>query len=249
LNDSLYRVIIPARFGSTRLPGKVLIEIAGKPLLQHVYEAACQSSADKVFIATDSKDVLHCAESFNANCLMTSSKHFSGTERLAEAASLLELQPDDIVVNVQGDEIDLPAKLIDQVARLLMSDPKAAIATLCEKVDPKTAEDPNIVKVVFNKKHEALYFSRSLIPWHKESREDGSACYRHIGLYAYRVGFLEEYSRLEKCRLEIDESLEQLRALYHGARILVNEASAHAGIGVDTKEDLEEARSRLENRL
>ncbi len=236
-----FYVIIPARLGSTRLPGKVLEDIAGKPLLQHVYESACNSEAEHVAIATDDDQVFSIAKSFDAECIMTSSQHASGTDRLAEAARLLDLPANQVVVNIQGDEMGLPPQLINQLANLLTDYPDAQMATLCERiVDARAIDDPNVVKVVFNKNKKALYFSRSPIPWKKP--EANMPFYRHIGMYAYRAGFLQEFAALPKCELEVQESLEQLRALFHGASILIEEACADAGIGIDTKEDLERAR-------
>lgn len=240
-----FTVIIPARFASTRLPGKVLLEIAGKTLLQHVYSTACGSNADKILIATDSKEVFDVAVAFGADCIMTSPGHTSGTERLAEAVAKLDLSDDAIVVNLQGDEIGMPPELIDQVAGLLLGNQSVPMATLCEPVrDPVDVSDPNVVKVVFDNNKRAMYFSRAPIPWHnKESMPSNS--HRHIGLYAYRAGFITEFSRMPKCSLEQSEALEQLRALYHGIDILVEEACMPAGIGVDTEEDLERARKRF----
>ena len=236
-----FNVVIPARLGSTRLPGKVLQDIAGKPLLQHVYESACKSRAAKVSIATDNDQVLSVVESFGAECIMTSPQHASGTDRLAETVKLLGLPADRVIVNVQGDEMGLPPQLINQVADLLIDFPDAQIATLCERiVDARAIDDPNVVKVVFNKDKEALYFSRSPIPWKKPATN--MPYYRHIGIYAYRAGFLKAFTALPKCKLEEQESLEQLRALYHGMSILIEEACEEAGIGIDTLEDLDRAR-------
>lgn len=240
--------IIPARHGSTRLPGKVLLEIEDKPLIQHAYESACKSNAQRVLIATDSEEVRTIALGFNAECLLTSKEHASGTDRLAEVIDIIGLAHDTIVVNVQGDEIGLPPELIDQVAGLLANRPDAQMATLYEKIhEDSEINDPNVVKVVVNKNNEALYFSRSPIPWNKGDSQ--TEFRRHIGIYAYRAGFVAKYPDLPKCELEIQESLEQLRALYHGATIMVDEASARAGIGIDTPRDLERAREIYKNNL
>lgn len=237
-------VIIPARLASTRLPGKVLLEIAGRPLLQHVHSAACQSKASKVLVATDSRQVFDAAVAFGADCVMTSPEHASGTDRLAEAVAKLEVAATDIVVNLQGDEIGMPAQLINQVAELLLKNPSACMATLCEPVgDESDITDANVVKVVFDKNNKALYFSRAPIPW--SGKGTAKNYFRHIGLYAYRAGFLTEFSQLPKCTLEQIESLEQLRALYHGVDILVEEACMPCGLGIDTGEDLERARKRF----
>ena len=237
-------VIIPARLASTRLPGKVLLDIAHKPLIQHVHIAACQSNANKVLIATDSRQVFDAVVAFGAECIMTSPEHGSGTDRLAEVVVKLGLADDDVIVNLQGDEIGMPPQLVNQVAALLLNNPSAQMATLCEPVrEVSDITDPNVVKVVVDKNNKAMYFSRSPIPWSKK----GTAMdyFRHIGLYAYRAGFLSEFSQMPKCPLEQSESLEQLRALYHGKDILVEEACVPCGIGIDTGEDLERARKRF----
>jgi len=238
-----FKVIIPARLGSTRLPGKMLLEIGGKPLLQHVYTAACKSNADQVLIATDDQQICNTAKAFGAECVMTSAAHTSGTDRLAEAVEKLGLPDETIIVNVQGDEMGMPAELINQVATLLINNPAEKMATLCEEIsDEKEINNPNVVKVVFNKNHAAIYFSRLPVPWHKQGL--AQQYFRHIGLYAYRAGFLKEYSRLPPCELEQKESLEQLRALYHGISILVEEGRSSSGIGIDTEDDLNRARQQ-----
>lgn len=234
-------VIIPARLGSTRLPEKMLLEIAGKPLLQHVHLAASRSHAEKVIIATDDRRIADCAAAFGAECIMTSDVHTSGTERLAEAVDMLAVADDAIIVNLQGDEIGMPPALIDQVAGLLAGHPAEQMATLCEAItDRNQIEDPNVVKVVFDRNNAALYFSRAPIPWHRAGTPQNS--FRHIGLYAYRAGFLREFTRMPESAIERVESLEQLRALYHGATILVAEARVASGIGIDTEADLQRAR-------
>lgn len=234
-------VIIPARLGSTRLPGKMLLEIAGKPLLQHVHLAARRSHAKKVIIATDDRRIADCAAAFGAECIMTSNVHMSGTERLAEAIDKLAVADDAIIVNLQGDEIGMPSALIDQVAGLLADHPAEQMATLCEAItDRNQIEDPNVVKVVSDRNNAALYFSRAPIPWHRSGTPQNY--FRHIGLYAYRAGFLREFTRMPACAIERVESLEQLRALYHGATILVAEACVASGIGIDTEADLQRAR-------
>ena len=238
-----FTVIIPARMASTRLPGKMLLDIGGKPLLQHVYEAASRSEATNVIIATDNKQILDVANTFKAECMMTSVDHTSGTDRLAEAVGKLELPDDAIVVNVQGDEVGMPAQLINQVAALLASNPAGQMATLCECIaDQDEIDNPNVVKVVFNENKAAIYFSRLPVPWHKA--DVPKKYYRHIGIYAYRAGFLKTFSHWPKCAIEQAESLEQLRALYHGATILVETACAQSGIGIDTESDLERARQK-----
>ncbi len=241
-----FKVIIPSRYASSRLPGKPLLEIAGKPLIQHVYEAAKASLAERIIIATDDERILKVAEKINAEVIMTSSQHNSGTDRLAEAVALLDEDEDAIIVNLQGDEIGMPASLIDQVASALNANPEKSMATLCEPItNAEDYNDPNIVKVVFDDRNSALYFSRSPIPWTKQNGVPDET-YRHIGLYAYRCGFLKNFSTTPVCPLEQSESLEQLRALYNGEKIHVEVACDHAGIGIDTPEDLEKARRALE---
>jgi len=241
-----FRVIIPARYGATRLPGKPLRLLAGKPLVQHVFERAVGSGADEVVIATDDDRIREAAEKFGARVCMTSPQHRSGTERLSEVAGRLNYPPDDIVVNVQGDEPLLPPALIRQVAEDLATHAEASIATLCAPLtDPAQLFDPNVVKLVMDHAGYALYFSRAPIPWDREhfgsqpARPDGYAGYfRHVGLYAYTCGFLREYVDRPSCRLEQLESLEQLRALWYGYRIHVARAGVEPVAGVDTEEDL-----------
>ena len=232
--------IIPCRFGSTRLPGKPLLDIGGKPLIQHVFEAARASTAARVLIATDDARIASVAGDFGAETMLTSDQHVSGTDRLAEVVTRLNLPDADVLVNVQGDEYGLQAVLIDQVAEALLQRPLRSIATLCEAfASGSAAQDPNNVKVVFDASGRALYFSRAPLPW-----SDGSVVtrYRHIGLYAYRAGFLRRFATLPPSPLEQSERLEQLRALHHGYEIQVEIARAPAGIGVDTRADLERAR-------
>jgi 3-deoxy-manno-octulosonate cytidylyltransferase (CMP-KDO synthetase) len=172
---------------------------------------------------------------------MTSAAHSSGTDRLAEAAEKLSYPDDTVIVNVQGDEMGMPPELINQVATMLINHPDNKMATLCEEIsDESEIANPNVVKVIFNKYNAAIYFSRLPIPWHKEGLT--KQYFRHIGIYAYRAGFLKEYTQMPRCELEQKESLEQLRALYHGETILVEEACAASGIGIDTEEDLQRAR-------
>ena len=236
-----FKVIIPARMASTRLPGKMLLDIAGKPLLQHVYLAAGQSKAEQILIATDDQIIFNTARTFGAECIMTSSAHTSGTDRLAEVIDKLGFADETIIVNVQGDEMGMPPALINQVAGLLINQAAGKMATLCEPIrNEHDIKDPNVVKVVFNGNKQALYFSRAAIPWHKQGLNE--KYYRHIGLYAYRAAFLSEFSRMPGCELEQKESLEQLRALYYGATILIDEACAQCGIGIDTAADLKRAR-------
>lgn len=245
-----FRVVIPVRYNSSRLPGKALLDIAGKPMLQHVYERAVASGAESVVIATDDEKIKKAAEHFGATVCMTSTEHQSGSERIAEAVVALGYPDDDVVVNVQGDEPLIPPALIKQVGQDLLDHDNIKVATLCEPI--KQSEDlfnPSIVKVTMNRRGYALYFSRAPIPWvrdqfplkENQTLEDGEH-FRHIGIYAYRVGFLQEYLALEACPLEQMESLEQLRVLWHGGRIHVAIAKEKSPMGVDTEEDLEKIR-------
>jgi 3-deoxy-manno-octulosonate cytidylyltransferase (CMP-KDO synthetase) len=238
-----FRIIIPARYASTRLPGKPLLDIKGKPLLQHVYETATQTEAKTIAIATDDDRIANCAKSFGASVVMTSNEHDSGTDRIAEAAKLLGFDDDELIVNLQGDEYGLPVTLINQVASNLCNNPDNQMATLCERINSLDEFiDQNIVKVLFDKNNTAIYFSRSPIPLNRSGGLPEQA-YRHIGLYAYRAGYLQEFTQLAPCAIEQAEALEQLRALYNGGTIHVDIAVDKTGIGVDSADDLELARS------
>lgn len=249
-----FQVIIPARLHSTRLPRKVLADICGRPLLQHVYERARESGAESIIVATDDEAVATVARGFGAHVEMTSTAHASGTDRVAEVASRLGPPDTQIVVNLQGDEPLMPGNAIAQVAALLDGDVDAAMATLCERItEQRDIFDANVVKIVVNAAGDALYFSRAPVPWQRESFDPGASrhwpleqpYFRHIGIYAYRVGFLRRLSALPPADLERSERLEQLRALHIGARIRVAEACAATGFGVDTLADLERVRQRL----
>jgi 3-deoxy-manno-octulosonate cytidylyltransferase (CMP-KDO synthetase) len=248
--DFKFHIIIPARYASSRLPGKPLLEINDKPLVQHVYESACQCGAEKVYIATDDTRIQEVATSFAAEVIMTATDHMSGTDRLAEVVSILGLSDEEIIVNLQGDEIGVPASLIHQLAKGLHDHPDHSIATLCERIDNDVdINDPNIVKVVFDQNNTALYFSRATIPHLRDSQKEDQAqqgnYYKHLGLYAYRVGYLKKFTAAPVCELERSESLEQLRALYTGEKIYIEEACAPAGVGIDTEEDLKKARQQF----
>lgn len=248
-----FSVVIPARYAASRLPGKPLLDIAGKPMVQHVYERAIQSGAEKVIIATDDDRIRIAAEGFGAEVCMTSPTHRSGTDRLSEVAERLAMSDDRIVVNVQGDEPLMPPALIHQVAENLATHTQASMSTLCARIT--SAEElfnPNAVKVVMDAAGIALYFSRAPIPWDrdafaksKEALPARSVHYRHIGLYAYRAGFLHQYVQWPPCPLEETESLEQLRALWHGKKIHVDVAVEPPPPGVDTQQDLEVVRRRF----
>ena len=238
--------VIPARFGSMRLPGKPLLDIAGQPMIQHVYARAKSSRAERVLVATDDQRIEDVVKGFGGECLMTASDHPTGTDRLAEVADILGLAADAIIVNVQGDEPLVPASAIHQVADMLIAHPEASIATLCEPIhDLSDIEDPNQVKVVKSQTGRALYFSRARIPGHPT--QAFGTHYRHIGLYAYRAGFLRDFRTWEPSRLEQFERLEQLRALEHDRLIQVDVALESIPPGVDTEHDLEVIRRHLEN--
>lgn len=241
------RIIIPARLASTRLPNKPLLDICGKPMIQRVYEQAIQCAFDSVVIATDSQEIADVAQSFGASVCMTLASHISGTDRIAEAVHKLGYASDDIIVNIQGDEPLIPLENVKQVANLLESNIQAVMSTLCEKItDEGQIFDSNCVKVVMDKNHHALYFSRASIPWERGQFEQQQVSmvesYRHIGLYAYRASFLSIYEKLAVSPIELWESLEQLRVLWHGHKIAVAEASHSTPPGVDTAKDLEVVR-------
>jgi 3-deoxy-manno-octulosonate cytidylyltransferase (CMP-KDO synthetase) len=246
-------VVIPARFASTRLPGKPLLDIAGKPMIQHVWERAMASNADHVMIATDDQRIAAVARSFGADVAMTRADHPSGTDRLQEVAVQQGWKDHTAVINVQGDEPLIPSQVINQVADVLLRHPRADVATLCEAIcDDGQFRDSNAVKVVCNESGEALYFSRAPIPWPRDGIEGMLAAkqalaYRHIGIYAYRTGFLHRYVSWPPCSLEQIEKLEQLRALYQGAVIQVAETCATIPAGVDTEHDLQLVREYWQN--
>ncbi|HEB57552.1 MAG TPA: 3-deoxy-manno-octulosonate cytidylyltransferase [Gammaproteobacteria bacterium] len=248
-----YRVVIPARYASLRLPGKPLRLLAGKTMLEHVYRRACQSGAGDVIIATDDARIHKVATEFNARVCLTADTHTSGTERLAEVVSVCAFDDNDIVVNLQGDEPLMSIACIEQVAQALQDNPDAQVSTLCARIH-KAEEifDPNIVKVVRDKNECALYFSRAPIPWSRGKFDQQHAVlseqvehYRHIGLYAYRVGYIKTYVEQSTAMIEEAESLEQLRVLWHGGKIIVPEAVEIPGPGVDTEEDLKKVEALL----
>jgi len=248
-----FKVVIPARYGSSRLPGKPLLEIAGKPMFAHVYARACESAAEEVLIATDDERIAFAARAIGAEVVLTSPLHPSGTDRLQEVAAQKGWADDVIVVNVQGDEPLIPPAVINQVAANLGTSVGAGMATLAEPLqDAAQFFNPNIVKLVRDVHGHALYFSRAPIPWARDifvqdkSHLPVSDLYlRHLGIYAYRVGFLHAYVGWPPAEIELLESLEQLRALYNGVKIHVDVAAVELPPGVDTQEDLERVRALL----
>jgi 3-deoxy-manno-octulosonate cytidylyltransferase (CMP-KDO synthetase) len=229
--------VIPARFASSRFPGKALAPLAGKPLLQHVYERASQARyLSKLIIATDDDRIVQVARSFGAQVQMTRSDHLSGTDRVAEVASS---DPAQVIVNIQGDEPLIEPSAIDAAALALLDDPELPMATLKKRIEiPSEVNNPNVVKVVTDLADDAIYFSRCPIPHPRDGSRGGIVHYKHIGLYVYRREFLLAYSGLPVGRLEQAERLEQLRAIENGYRIRVVETE-YESLGVDTPEDLE----------
>ena len=248
-----FTVLIPARYASTRLPGKPLADIAGKPMVVRVAERAMKSAAARVVVATDHALVRDACERHGVEVCMTREDHPTGTDRLAEAAAALGLADGDIVVNVQGDEPLLDPALMNRMADLLDERADAAIATACHPIgDAVEAFAPNVVKVVLDAGGYAMYFSRATIPWARDafavSREvlpEGMPIYRHYGLYAYRTSFLRAYPHLAPAPVERIEALEQLRALWHGFRIAVDVTHGTPAPGIDTPEDLARVRALL----
>jgi 3-deoxy-manno-octulosonate cytidylyltransferase (CMP-KDO synthetase) len=248
-----FKVVIPARFGSTRLPAKAIVDIGGRPMIQWVLDAALHSRAQEVIVATDDVRVAQAIDVRNrqASVVMTRTDHVSGTDRIAEVATVRGWADADIVVNVQGDEPLLPPALIDQVAELLAGDARAHLATLSTQIGSVDEFlDPNAVKVVRADDASALYFSRAPIPWVRDGAMQGitsqttvGAAQRHLGIYAYRVETLKRMTGLPPSTLELAERLEQLRALQAGMRILVAEAAVAPGTGVDTEHDLARVRA------
>jgi 3-deoxy-manno-octulosonate cytidylyltransferase (CMP-KDO synthetase) len=235
-----FRVIIPARHASSRFPGKPLADLGGKPMVIRVCERAAKSGAAAVHVATDDERIASAVRAHGHQAIMTRNDHASGTDRIAEAASKLRLGEKDIVVNVQGDEPLIAPKLIAQVARILEKKRDASVSTACHAIhEAQALANPNVVKVVLDAEGYALYFSRSQIPY---PREAGATCYRHAGIYGYRVGFLRKYAKLKAPVLEKAEALEQLRVLWHGYRIAVAVSETEIPPGVDTPQDLDAVR-------
>ncbi|KOO08207.1 3-deoxy-manno-octulosonate cytidylyltransferase [Vibrio hepatarius] len=247
-----FTVVIPARYQSTRLPGKPLADIGGKPMVQWVYEQAIQAGADQVIIATDDERVEKAVKAFGGDVCMTSPDHESGTERLAEVVKLKNIPDDHIIVNVQGDEPLIPPSIISQVANNLAAS-QAPMATLAVEIeDEAEVFNPNAVKVLTDKDGYAMYFSRATIPWDRDNFANGGKTIaqplmRHIGIYAYRAGFINTYINWEPTALEKIECLEQLRVLWYGEKIHVEVAKEAPSAGVDTPEDLEVVRNIIAN--
>lgn len=241
-----FKVVIPARYGSTRLPGKPLLNIAGKPMIAHVCERAQEADADEIIVATDDERIFQAVTDLGIKAVMTRADHQSGTERIAEVARLCGWAGDEIIVNLQGDEPLIPPAYIHDVAAALAGQKQAGIATLAAKItDPEEIFNPNAVKVVLNHAGYALYFSRAPIPWERDAftRSGGLPSgklphLRHIGMYAYTVDFLNRYCLWDASTLESVESLEQLRILWHGEAIRVEIVDKTPAAGVDTQEDL-----------
>lgn len=241
-------VIIPARYGSTRLPGKPLRSIAGRPMVEHVHRCAVASGAARILVATDDRRIVEACHAFGAEALLTDPTHATGTDRLAEVVHREGFPDEAIVVNLQGDEPLMPPALLHQVAEILEQHPDVAIATLATPIhDPMELASPHVVKVVIAADRRALYFSRAPIPWDRDAF--GSGCSpaalteagiyrRHLGIYAYRAAFLRRYQALPHCELAQREQLEQLKMLWHGESILVMDAQERPGPGVDTQADL-----------
>ena len=244
-----FRIVIPARAASERLPGKPLLDVGGKPLLQRVWDCARQSGATQVVIATDDQAIQEAAKSFGGQVVMTRSDHVSGSDRIAECITALGWPTDMVVVNLQGDEPEMPAACLNQVASMLSQDTDADAASLYQEIDdPGEVRDPNAVKVVVDEQGRALYFSRAPIPEYRQfesievAAAQGEIWKRHIGLYAYRAGALTHFTSLEPTPLELAERLEQLRILESGGKIAMASAIQPVPAGVDTPADLERVR-------
>jgi 3-deoxy-manno-octulosonate cytidylyltransferase (CMP-KDO synthetase) len=248
-----FHVVIPARFASTRLPGKVLLPIAGKPMVVRVAEQSAQSGAQQIWIATDHQSIVAAVHEYGFKACMTHVHHASGTDRIAEVVEQLGWPDDTIVVNVQGDEPLMPPELISAVAQHLHDHPECAIATACHPThDEQSMRNPNIVKVVLDKHSNALYFSRAPIPYPRDALgttlPENLTVLRHIGIYAYRAGFLRAFRNLAPAAIEQIESLEQLRALWHGYKIGVTVSADAPPSGVDTEQDLHATRKLFDSK-
>jgi 3-deoxy-manno-octulosonate cytidylyltransferase (CMP-KDO synthetase) len=239
-----FTVVIPARLASTRLPNKPLADIGGAPMVVRVAQRSMASGATQVVVACDSEQIMAACAAHGVQAVLTKTDHPSGSDRLAEACDLLGLSDDAIVVNVQGDEPLIDPALIRDVAQLLEKSPLAGMGTAAHAIDSIADQNNlNIVKVVLDAQNFALYFSRSLIPYNRDQHPDAPKPLRHVGIYSYRAGFLRQFPKLPQAPIEVSESLEQLRALWHGHKIAVHISEAAPGPGVDTPEDLERVRA------
>ncbi|PCH85161.1 MAG: 3-deoxy-manno-octulosonate cytidylyltransferase [Piscirickettsiaceae bacterium] len=248
---SAFKVVIPARYASSRLPGKPLLKIAGKEMILHVCEKAARAGAEEVVVATDNERILDCVKLAGFNAVMTLESHTSGTERLTEVANKLEWADDTVIVNCQGDEPLIPPALIKKAATALMEQAVAQVASLCAPItNAEEVFNPNAVKVVRDEQDYALYFSRAPIPWNRDAfpnnvLDNQLTHFRHIGIYSYTAGFLRRYITWPACELEQIESLEQLRILAQGEKILVTSVDQIPEAGVDTQEDLDRVHALL----
>ena len=232
-----FKVVIPAHYASTRLPGKVLLEVRGRPIIEYVYENACNSGAGQVVVATDDRRIADAARMFGAEVCLTSNQHVSGTDRIAEVTQKYAWSDDTVIVNLQGDEPMMPGKNIHQVAANLYHHPAVSISTLCAVLDSgHEIQNTNIVKVIYDEHHIAIGFTRDVQTFDPSCSH---TVYRHLGIYAYRAGYLRKFTQWPRSRLEKQESLEQMRALEHGDLIHVELCKSVPGIGVDTQEDYE----------
>jgi len=249
--SSLFNVVIPARFASTRLPGKPLLKIAGKEMILHVCEKAQQAGAENVIVATDDQRIHDCVTQAGFDAVLTSMNHTSGTERLAEVANTLNWSDETNIVNCQGDEPLIPPELIRDAALALISQKQAEVASLCAPItDSEEVFNPNAVKVVRDKNNNALYFSRAPIPWDRDNFNDKKisfkqSYFRHIGIYAYTAGFLRRYITWPVSDLEQIESLEQLRILSQGEKLYIPDISYTPESGIDTQQDLDRVNQLL----
>ena len=250
-----FTVLIPARLQSTRLPRKILADVGGVPMVVRVAQQAALSGAERVVVAADDAEIVAACEAHAVDCLLTDVHHATGSDRLAQACTQLGLNGNDVVVNVQGDEPLIDPALIDACAKLLSVQTGCVMSTAAHAIDSvDELMNPNVVKVVLDGAGRALYFSRAPIPWWRDGQASGltqlpsPAPLRHIGLYAYQAGFLRRFPLLPPCPLEVIESLEQLRVLWHGERIAVHVASARPGPGVDTLDDLQRVRDLIGQR-
>jgi 3-deoxy-manno-octulosonate cytidylyltransferase (CMP-KDO synthetase) len=251
-----FHIIIPARYQSSRFPEKVLADIGGKPMLQHVFERAEESGAESIVIATDDERVRKVAEGFGATVCMTADTHETGTERIAETIDIVDYEEDDVIVGLQADEPFLPANVIKKLAGNLLTHDNIKIASICTPLtDPTELFNPSVTKVVLNHRNNAMYFSRAPIPWERGNFPvNGNQPdkllgkhFRHIGLYAYRASFLSHYIEMEACPLEEMELLEQLRVLWNGGRIHMTIIKQQLPSGVDTEADLQAVRQHYKS--